>query len=26
VQELVIGFHDALNPEAIRGFAKEFIG
>jgi F420-dependent oxidoreductase-like protein len=26
VQELVIGFHDALNPEALRGFAKEFIG
>ncbi|WP_432940533.1 TIGR03560 family F420-dependent LLM class oxidoreductase [Kribbella sp. CA-253562] len=25
VQELVIGFHDGLDPEAIRGFAKEFI-
>ncbi|ADB30254.1 Luciferase-like monooxygenase [Kribbella flavida DSM 17836] len=26
VQELVIGFHDSLNPDAIRRFAKEFIG
>jgi F420-dependent oxidoreductase-like protein len=25
VQELVIGFHDGLDPEAIRGFAKEFV-
>ena len=26
VQELMIGFHDGVNPEAIRRFAKEFIG
>jgi F420-dependent oxidoreductase-like protein len=25
VEELIVGFHDALNPEALRQFASEFI-
>jgi F420-dependent oxidoreductase-like protein len=25
VEELIVGFHDATNPEAIRRFAKEFL-